>query len=396
MATTKEARRRRPRRRKARESATTVAESRRRKKRRSSKRRAREVVQAKAPRRRKRRSRSYMMAPKRRRKRRATREAWYGQPIRHRKAAKKGLRRKAIRRSRRRSRAREVVAEVTTVASPRRRRRRSHKRHSYARTTGMTRYRARSAPRRAGLFEARGGTGYVAELAASVVAGGVGFILADALDRFLATYDPSKPERPKDKFTSDGAGTLANTLNIAQSPDIMRIAAGVGVTALPALASVYTKNRLLKSSLQGAAIGAGVKLFATFWNNVVMGSWLGPKKDASTQDLQKSYIARLYPAEVAAGINVANGQTQAPPTAGFGMLSGQADVGPFALSAYQQPQAGVGATFTPAPGPQMTPANAGPPVMPSSKEECGSCVGEPPFLGSLGDESKESLSSVLL
>ncbi len=379
MATTKESRRRKPRRRKARETAkTAVAETRRKKRRRSAKRRTREVVRAKSPARRRRRAaKSYMMAPKRRKRRSRARESWYGQPIRHRKAAKKGIRRA----KRRRSRARETVSENLSVASPRRRRRRASKRHYSYETSS----RRRSAPRRNGMFESRGGTGYAMELAASVVSGGIGFLLADALDRFLATYDPSAAEKPQDKFTSDGAGTLANTLNIAQSPDILRIAAGVGVTALPALASVYTSQRLLKSTLQGAAIGAGVNLFKTFWNNVVMGSWLKPK-DTSTAALQKSFIARLYPAEVAAAINVENNAKQAPAGSGFGYLSGaQQDAGPFALSAYQAPVAshGVGATFTPVePGPVME--TTGPrfvPPMPKDKD-CETCN---PYLGFIGD-----------
>jgi len=185
------------------------------------------------------------------------------------------------------------------------------------------------------------------QFALALASGGVGFVLADGLDRFLATYnpDPTKADPkgpPKDKFTSDGAGTLANTLNLAASPNLYRIGAGIGMTALPVVASMFVKQPLLRSSLEGFAIGAGVKLFSLFWNNVVMGHLLTPK-DTSVGALQKSVIARLYPAEIAAGIN----QKQQPPqtavsSSGSGALSdqpqvpqmgiGAPDVGPFALA----------------------------------------------------------------
>lgn len=153
---------------------------------------------------------------------------------------------------------------------------------------------------------------------------GLGFVMADGLDRFLATYSPSDAKRPTDKFTSDGAGTLANTLNIASMPNWKRIAAGVGVAAAPAIGSMYTKG-MTKGALEGMALGAGISAFKTFWNTVLMPLLVG--KDTSTGALQKSYIARLYPSEVAAHIN----KKQAPSSAG--VLSGApADVGPFALA----------------------------------------------------------------
>lgn len=169
------------------------------------------------------------------------------------------------------------------------------------------------------------------ELLVAVVSGGVGFVLADGIDRFLATYDPSATgEKPKDKFTSDGAGTLANTLNVASRPSLIRVAAGIGTAAVPAVASMYVDNPFMKSGLEGLAIGAGVSVFKTFWNNFLMPMLIGKDK-TSTGDLQKSFIARLYPAEVAAHINLEQKQTSASGVA-FGALSG-GDVGPFALAA---------------------------------------------------------------
>lgn len=162
----------------------------------------------------------------------------------------------------------------------------------------------------------------------TLVSAGVGFVLADGVDRFLATYNPTAAEKPKDKFTSDGAGTLANTLNVSAMPNWKRLAAGVGVAAVPTVGAVLVKNRMLKASFEGMALGAGISAFKTFWNTVVMGKLLKPK-DTSTASLQKSYIARLYPAEVAASINMENKLTNAGGTS-FGALSKAGDVGPFA------------------------------------------------------------------
>jgi len=175
---------------------------------------------------------------------------------------------------------------------------------------------------------------YMAELAVAVVAGGLGFVVADGLDRFLATYNPGAVAAggtaPTNKFTSDGAGTLANTLNVASPPGFARIGASVAVTALPAVASMFVENSFVRSGLEGMAIGGGVKLFSLFWNNFLM-PMLKPKT-TDNASLQKSFIARLYPAEVAAAINL---HDKPPTTAAtgvtFGALSQPADVGPFAL-----------------------------------------------------------------
>jgi hypothetical protein len=170
-------------------------------------------------------------------------------------------------------------------------------------------------------------------LALMIGMGGFGFLLADGVDRLLATYNPSSTdEKPKDKFTSDGAGTLANTLNIASMPNWMRLAAGGGLTLAPAVGSRYVRNPLLRASLEGAALGAGISTLKTLWNNVVMPLLL--PKETDTKTLQESYIARLYPAEAAAHINKSKTPPQtAVSSSGSGALSdaGVGDVGPFAL-----------------------------------------------------------------
>lgn len=186
----------------------------------------------------------------------------------------------------------------------------------------------------------RGGGGMgPGALALMVGMGGLGFVLADGLDRMLATYDPSgKPEdKPKDKFTSDGAGTLANTLNVAAMPNWKRLVTGVGLTAAPAVGAMFVDNPYGRGALEGLAVGSGISLFRTLWNNVLMPLLIG--KDTTTPALQKSYIARLYPAEVAASINRASlkdkdGKLPPGPYPATGVLSDPpaADVGPFALA----------------------------------------------------------------
>jgi hypothetical protein len=361
MATTSEARRprrkkpaaaaRKPRRRRAKETAATEA---RKPRRRSTTRRSPRRTRAEAPRRRRRaQPAGYMMEARkpRRRPRRRTAEAWHGNRPGHRKAAKKGWERRR-RKGTARRRARETVYEARRprrrrareayqAQAPRRRRRRMQE------TGYVASPRRRRRHAREGLFEARRGERGMAaaELAVAVISGGLGFVLADGLDRWLATYDPaSTAAKPTDKFTSDGAGTLANTLNVAASPNWMRLGAGAVATGIPAVASIFVEHPFLRASLEGAAVGAGVNLFKLLWNNVLM-PLLAPK-DTSTAALQKSFIARLYPAEIAAHINLkATPPQTAVSSAGSGALSGAPagsypqpgvgapDVGPFALAA---------------------------------------------------------------
>jgi hypothetical protein len=340
-----EARRRKRRRHKARETAPVATEARRRKRRRH---RSREAPVATESRRRHKRRRvtGQVMEAKRKRRRGKRTHLRKGSKAARRAAAKKGwakrrrsrhkfigpmkrgyTREEARRRPRRRHRRAREVTEVTEARRHRRRGRRHHK---------------------ARMFEARrGGRGmYVAEMAVAVGTGSLFFILADGLDRFLATYNPEAANPPKHKFTSDGAGTLANTLNVASHPSLIRLGAGVGMAALPAIASVFVEHPMLRSSLEGAAVGASVKLIQTLWSNVLI-PLLAPK-DTSNDGLKKSFIARLYPAEVAAHIN-AKSNTPPGPNAVTGVTTagalsgapadapapvagvGQPDVGPFAL-----------------------------------------------------------------
>jgi hypothetical protein len=341
-----------PRRRRSSKKKTTASKRPRRRARKAAavttRRRRRKVQAAK-------RSSHMMEASKRRRtKRRPARaaEAWKGDSAGHAKAARKGHRRSKARKARKAGRRRSKrTRETMYAAAPRRRRHAKRTREPMvmeAKRRTRRRYHAHAAKSRSGGMSP-------AEFGLAIVSAGFGFVLADGLDRMLATYDPTAATKPTDKFTSDGAGTLANTLNVASTPDWKRLVAGIGMTAVPAVGSMYVKNPLLKSSAEGLAIGAGVSLFKTLWSNVLMPLLVG--KDTTTPALQKSYIARLYPAEVAAHINsrktndagAAVTPQMAVSSAGSGALSGapaqQApsypapglgapalDVGPFALA----------------------------------------------------------------
>ena len=184
------------------------------------------------------------------------------------------------------------------------------------------------------------------EVILAIISAGLGFAIADFVDRYLATYDPSAASPPTDRFTGGTNGTLANTLNIASPPSMIRIGAGVGVTALFGLGAYVVKNSLGRSALQGAMVGAGVNLFKLVWNAWVMGNLLKPAaSDQAT--MQKSLGARLYPAEVVAaqnlatnppaytspqGLNRAPQQQQHAPAAPPPRPHGVGDPGPFATA----------------------------------------------------------------
>ena len=85
-------------------------------------------------------------------------------------------------------------------------------------------------------------------LALATLSAGASFTLADGIDRFLATYNPTAEKKPTDKFTSDGAGTLANALNVASPPHLHRIGAAVAAVVMPVAASMYVKNPIAKIS----------------------------------------------------------------------------------------------------------------------------------------------------
>lgn len=267
-------------------------------------------------------------APKRRRHRRARKvHAWHGQKKKHATAAKKGWARRK-RKGTAHVKRRRVHEVAAFVAAPRHRRRaaRVTPRRRRARETMVAAPRRRH-HRRMRAVGGGGGMSFM-ELGMAVVSSGVGFLAADALDRFLATYNPAAAP-PADKFTSPGVGTLANTLNIASPPNMIRLAASVGSVVVPAVGSRFVRNKMIKGSLEGIAVGGGIKLLSLLVNNVLM-PLLTPK-DSTPTGLQKSMIVRLYPSELAASLNLKAHATSVS-SSGSGALSGTGDVGPFALA----------------------------------------------------------------
>ena len=230
------------------------------------------------------------------------------------------------------------------------------------------------------------------ELALAFISGGIGFAVADFLDRYLATYDPSAYQTagstlPTGIFTG-GNGTQANTLNIASPPSMIRIGAGAGITAAFFVGAHFVKGGMGRAALQGAGLGAGIKLFSMLWNAYVIGNLLKPA--AGVNPTTTSVLGlRLYPAEFTAQANLAaspvGGQAGAPfnpglarppaprpaaPAAGKPNLG---DVGPFA----QQPAANAGGAAPAAPPPA-----AAPPPQRRQEPACG-CLGDelPLWLG---------------
>ena len=201
------------------------------------------------------------------------------------------------------------------------------------------------------------------ELALAFISGGVGFGIADFVDRYMATYNPATGTPTATQFSGGTNGTLANTLNIAAPPGLMRIGIGVGITAVPGILAYLVKNPMGRAALQGMMLGAGIKLFSTLWNAYVMGNLLKPAaSDATT--MKASLGARVYPAEVVAAQNIAasppaysapqglnappqqqlpgrqaqpQGQRYAPQRQAVPYRQGVGDPGPFAMGAAVQP-----------------------------------------------------------
>ena len=218
------------------------------------------------------------------------------------------------------------------------------------------------------------------QLALAIFASGLGFAMADFADRYLATYDPSAytaagSTLPTDRITG-GNGTLANTLNIAAPPSMIRLGAGLAITAAPLAASALVKDPLARAGLQGMGIGAGVNLFKLGWNAYVIGNLLKPA--AGANPVQTSLLGlRLFPAEMIAAQNMAaqpqggvNGQPLSP---GLGRPALPAPVG--------RPMGDVGPVAKPAPAPMARPAALG--AAPDATDKACGCLGDqlPVYLG---------------
>jgi hypothetical protein len=308
---------------------------------------------------------SYVMAKKRPQKRRSPRkvQAWFGDSAGHSKAAKKGWKTrkggssaKAARTTKKTAESRRPkhhrTRETMKVQAHRRPKKRvTRETPRVAETRRPKRHRARetkvasprsysSSKKRVVRAPSLGSIARTAgQMALEVGTGVAGFLIADGVDRFLATYDPSGTAKPANKFTSDGAGTLANALNVASPPDMWRYGALAALTVVPLGGSLFVKHAATRSAIEGLGLGAGVKLFTTLWSSVLMPMLVG--KDTGVPALQKSWIARLYPAEVSASLNLKSGKaavSSGGANSTAGTLSGGSetgvgrDAGPFALA----------------------------------------------------------------
>jgi hypothetical protein len=227
------------------------------------------------------------------------------------------------------------VRETTTVQARRR------PKHSRVRETTTVQAHSRKRYVRAPSLSSIGRSAI--DMGFELGAAGLGFVLSDAIDRFLATYDPAAPTKAgPNKFTSDGTGMLGNSLNTASPPNLYQYGALAALTLVPLGGSLFMKHPLLRSTTEGLGIGSGIKLVSKLWTSLLMPLLIG--KDTSVPALQKNWIARLYPAEVSAVLNMKSG-TAAVSSGGAaskaGTLSGGSDqagvgagsdAGPFALA----------------------------------------------------------------
>jgi hypothetical protein len=295
---------------------------------------------------------SLVMAKRRPGSRRKSKvQAWHGDSAGHSKAAKKGWKTrksgkpsktrttKTATEARRRPKKRTYARQAPRVAEARRPKKSSSRSVRETQRVAAKRTYNRSrvvrAPSLGSIARTAGQMGL--EVGTAVA----GFLIADGIDRFLSTYDPAAATKPANKFTSDGAGTLANALNVASPPDMWRYGALTALTLVPLGGSLFAKHPMVRAGAEGIGLGAGVKLLSTLWSHVLMPMLVG--KDTGVPALQKSWIARLYPAEVSATLNIKSGKaavSSGGATSTAGTLSGGSeqtgvgsarDAGPFAL-----------------------------------------------------------------
>lgn len=248
---------------------------------------------AETPRRRRRRSRaSAAEAPRRRRRRSHARAAEAPRRRRRRSSAKR----------RRRSHARAAEA-------PRRRRRRGHRKHHVRghmkRVRGGRKVRVRShmshetshRHHRRRRYHRRAREAYAlenplsgTELAVGAFTGLLGYAAADALDRVLATHalvyvdanhntvttpvngtdgNPLYGDTPPAASAGSSYTGLYNATAILAPMDWKRWAAGVAITGLPFIATIWVKAPVGRSALQFFGFGAGVRVLGKALNDLL-------------------------------------------------------------------------------------------------------------------------------
>jgi hypothetical protein len=158
------------------------------------------------------------------------------------------------------------------VYESRRRRRRSPKRRRHTAARRRT-HRRRRSMRENPIFVAD--TGALenplsrGELAAAFVSGTIGYIAAEVLGRYVATYG------------SDSKVT--NISNIVGAPDWKQMAAKGGATVVPLAAAYFVRNPMGRSILQGAGLGAGINLLGQLVKTFVLAKLLKDNPTAQTK-----------------------------------------------------------------------------------------------------------------
>jgi hypothetical protein len=200
------------------------------------------------------------------------------------------------------------------------------------------------------------------EIATLFVTAGIGYMVTDALDRYMAT-----------DATNDAA---TNALLIQSAPNLKRWGIQAGVSAgFLALAYAFRSNGYGRAAFQGAGIGAGIHVVSQFARTFVIGKLLGTTKDATSGALSANTTSKslyqMYPdtinAEVADENAVLAAGTSATPeqilalqkTAANKLYTGLAGL-PVGVGA--GPSVGVGMMFSPRTGPVMVPINSTTPI----------------------------------
>jgi hypothetical protein len=106
------------------------------------------------------------------------------------------------------------------------------------------------------------------ELATAAVTATLGFLLSDAVDRYLSTT----------ALATTSAGQQAESavnMRVPNAvPDMTRIGAGIGMVVVPFIGAHFVKSPMGRASLQGAGLGAGVRLLAQLFKSYVVQKFL--------------------------------------------------------------------------------------------------------------------------
>ena len=134
------------------------------------------------------------------------------------------------------------------------------------------------------------------EFALALVAGTIGFVATDVLDRYIAS--------------NGAASSAAAQQAILGVPSIARIGAQVGITAAGMAGAYFVHHPMARAALQGMALGAGFHLLGQLTNTLIFGNLLS--QNAAAQNLWPEVIAAEQAnASAASGATGSTGSTGA-------------------------------------------------------------------------------------